>query len=556
LWLRPVVPPEKHNIVFRTFNRLYMPIELRYTAFIGWMTERAAIATVVAVIGVVLAIVGLTRIPTAFLPLEDQGYMLVAVTLPDGASLPRTQAALDDVSRRVHSVPGVAQVLTIAGVSPLDNNASLSNAGVAYVILKDWSERGRGEDLLGTYNNLNRALEPVTEAETLVIPPPAIQGIGNSGGFTMMAELRNASFDYAQLQATTRAIVARANAQSSLAHVASTFRAGAPQFHVDIDRTKAATLHVALNDVFQALSGYLGSAYVNQIVTFGRVNQVYVQADSTFRARPEDIARLSVRSSDGNMIPLGSLVTVKPVSAPALISLYNLYPAATILGQPAPGFSSGQALSLMDEIAGSVVPPGTATDWTAMSYQEKLAGPQVYLAFGLAMLLVYLVLAGQYESWIAPATVILSVPLALLGPVITLDAVGAANNLYVQIGLVLLIALASKNAILVVGVAREHRAEGMSIHDSAVAAAKARFRPIMMTSFAFILGVLPLVLATGASANARRSLGISVASGMLASTCLAVLFVPSFFVVLQRFAERSRLGKDAGSNEVSRQAHR
>jgi HAE1 family hydrophobic/amphiphilic exporter-1 len=540
LWLRPTVPPEQRNIVFRTFNCVYLPVERRYTGFIAWMTRRAVIASVVALVGVGLAIFGLTRIPTAFLPLEDQGYMLVAVTLPDGAALPRTQATLDDVSRRMHAVPGVDQVLTIAGVSPLDNNASLSNAGVAYVILKDWSERGRGEDLLGTYNNMNRALEPVTEAETLVIPPPAIQGIGNSGGFTMMAELRNTSFDFAQLAATTREILARANAQSSLAHVASTFRAGAPQFHIDIDRIKAATLHVSLNDVFQALSGYLGAAYVNQIVAFGRVNQVYVQADSAFRARPEDIARLTVRSSDGDMVPLGSLVTVEPATAPTLISLYNLYPAATILGQAAPGFSSGQALSLMDEIAANVVPPGTATDWTAMSYQEKLAGSQVYLAFGLALLLVYLVLAGQYESWLAPVTVILAVPLALLGPVLILSAAGAANNLYVQIGLVLLIALASKNAILIVEVAREHRAGGASIEESAVAAAKARFRAIMMTSFAFILGVLPLVFATGAGANARRSIGISVASGMLASTCLAVLFVPAFFVVVQRFAERRR----------------
>jgi HAE1 family hydrophobic/amphiphilic exporter-1 len=243
------------------------------------------------------------------------------------------------------------------------------------------------------------------------------------------------------------------------------------------------------------------------------------------------------------MIPLGALVTVEPVVAPGLISLYNLYPAATILGQPAAGFSSGEALSLMDQIAADVLPPGTASEWTAMSYQEQLVSGQIYMVFGLAMLLVYLLLAAQYESWIAPMAVVVAVPLALVGPVLVLHGLGVANNLYTQIGLVLLIALAAKNAILIVEVARQRRADGLAIIESAVAAAQTRFRPILMTSFAFILGMVPLVLATGAGANARRSIGISVASGMLASTCLAVLFVPSFFVLLQRFEESRRAAK-------------
>jgi HAE1 family hydrophobic/amphiphilic exporter-1 len=540
LWLRPTVPEERRNVVFRGFNRLYRPFERFYTRLIGAMTRRASIMACVALAIMAGSVYGLAKLPTAFIPLEDQGYMLVAVNLPDGAALQRTQAVLDDVGKRVRAVPGVAQVLNIAGVSALDNNASLSSAGVAYVILKDWSERGRGEDLLGMYNLLNAALAPVEDAQTLVIPPPAIQGIGNSGGFSMMAELRNGSFDYPELQAATREIVARASSQSGVTHVASTFRAEAPQFHIDIDRTKAASLHVALSDVFQTMAGYLGSSYVNQIVIFGRVYQVYVQADSAFRTSPEAMLQLTVRNSAGNMIPLGSLLTVEPVVAPGLISLYNLYPAATILGQPAPGFSSGEALSLMDEIAANVMPPGAASEWTAMSYQEKLVGGQIYMVFGLAMLLVYLLLAAQYESWIAPTAVVVSVPLSLVGPVLVLHGLGVANNLYTQIGLVLLIALAAKNAILIVEVARERRAEGLEIIESAIAAAQTRFRPILMTSFAFILGMLPLVLATGAGANARRSIGISVASGMLASTCLAVLFVPSFFVLLQRF-EESRL---------------
>ncbi|HLI20838.1 MAG TPA: efflux RND transporter permease subunit, partial [Stellaceae bacterium] len=252
------------------------------------------------------------------------------------------------------------------------------------------------------------------------------------------------------------------------------------------------------------------------------------------------IATLTVRNSAGEMVPLGTLVNVEPVTAPALISLYDLYPAATILGQPAPGFSSGEALTLMDQLAASVMPPGTASEWTAMSYQEQLVGGQIYIVFALAMLLVYLLLAAQYESWIAPLAVVLSVPLALVGPVLLLQGLGVANNLYTQIGLVLLVALAAKNAILIVEVARQRRVEGKEIIESALAAAETRFRPILMTSFAFILGMLPLVFASGAGANSRKSIGISVASGMLASTCLAVLFVPSFFVVLQGFEERRR----------------
>jgi HAE1 family hydrophobic/amphiphilic exporter-1 len=280
------------------------------------------------------------------------------------------------------------------------------------------------------------------------------------------------------------------------------------------------------------------------------VFQVYVQAESRFRVRPSDIEKLWVANTDGQMIPLGTIVQVRPSVGPSIVTLYNLYPAATIIGSPAPGFSSGQAMSLMEQIAAQTLPPGTGYDWTAMSYQEKVVGNQMYYVFALAILLVYLVLAGQYESWYAPLSVILAVPLALLGPVAVLEGLNLDNNLYTQIGLMLLIALAAKNAILIVEVARELRHQGKAIVDCAVAAARTRFRPILMTSFAFILGVLPLVFATGAGANARKSIGITVASGMLASTCLAVLFVPSFFVVIQRFEERRGARKQRSTVSV------
>jgi len=518
LWLRPAVPPEQRNFFYRGFNAIYNRVERAYTRLItsGY---------------------GLSRVPTGFLPIEDQGYLIAAVQLPDGAALERTQAVLDRASELIKDTPGVQQVITIAGISALDNSASLANAGVAYIILKDWDARkGPGEDLRSLVFGLNDKLAAIMEARTIVLPPPPIQGIGNAAGFSMQVELRDGNSDFAKLQAITGAMVSNAQSQSALQRVQSSFRSSVPQFNVEIDRVKTQTLHVTTDQVFSALSTYLGSSYVNQFNKFGRVFQVYTQADPAFRVTERDIANMMVRNSNGDMIPIGTVAKITPATGPSLISLYNLYPSSTVIGLPAQGYSSGQSLKLMEEIADKTLPPGTGYEWTAMSYQEKAVSNQIYWVFGLAMLLVYLVLAGQYESWYAPISVILAVPLSLLGPMLVLSALKIDNNLYCQIGLILLIALSAKNAILIVEVGLElHGRDGRPILESAIEAARARFRPILMTSFAFILGVVPLVLATGAGASARKSIGITVFSGMLASTCLAVLFVPAFFVVVQRF---------------------
>ncbi|MDE2514426.1 MAG: multidrug efflux RND transporter permease subunit [Rhodospirillales bacterium] len=541
MWLRAPVPPEKRNAFYRGFNAVYNRVERFYVRIVGAMTRHALAMVGIALLAMAVGIYGIMRLPTAFIPTEDQGYVLIAAQLPDGASLERTQAALQKISAMAQATPGVDQAISIAGVSPLDNNATLANAGAVYVVLKDWSVRkSPAESLRGIYMHLQAGLAKIPDAISLVLIPPAIQGIGNASGFTMMVEARDGNTDFPRLENATRALVGNANTQSSLQRVATTFRADVPQIAVHIDRTKAETLGVSVGDVFSTLASYVGSTFVNQFDKFGRTFQVYVQADPRFRVKPADLLRLDVKSASGKMVPLGALATITPVVGPSLITLYNLYPSATVVGGPAPGFSSGQAMDLMEQIASRTLPQGMGTDWTAMSYQEKIVGNQIVYVFGLGMLLVYLCLAAQYESWIAPLAVILAVPLALLGPVIALTSLGMANNLYTQIGLVLLIALAAKNAILIVEVAREKRHHGEPIMQAALEAARARLRPILMTSFAFILGVVPLITATGAGANARISLGMCVFSGMIASTCLAVLFVPSFFVVLQRFEERGK----------------
>jgi HAE1 family hydrophobic/amphiphilic exporter-1 len=542
LWLRPLAPLERRNFFYRGFNAVYALAERGYVRLIGAMTRRSGAMVVLALLLVGAAVWGLTRVPTAFLPNEDQGYLIVSAQLPDGASKARTDAVMQQISKISKTIPGVDHVITVSGVSVLDNFASLANAGVAFVILDDWDARlkAKGQDLRSILQKVNRSLQGVMHAVAFALPPPPIQGIGNVSGFTMQVEIKNGDFDYALLQSLANTIVSDGNAQSALQRLATTFRAGAPQFSITVDRIKAETLGITVGNVFSALSTYVGSYYAAQFNNFGHVFQVYTQALPEYRASVADIENLKVKAGNGAVTPLGTVVDVKEAVGAPLISLYNLYPSATVVGNPAPGFSSGQALDIMDQIGTQALPAGTGYEWTAMSYQEKAVGTQIYFVFGLALLLVYFVLAGQYESWILPLAVILGVPLALLGTVGALTALGAANNLYTQIGLILLIALASKNAILIVEYARQRRTEGMEIVGAAVEGARLRFRPIIMTSFAFILGVFPLVIATGAGAGARRSIGIAVFSGMLASTCLAVVFVPSFYVVMQRIDERRK----------------
>ena len=543
-WLRPT--SGYHNAFFRGFNRVYARTEAIYVGLISRMVKRPR-----TMLGVFSALLAATlwwyaSLPTSFLPVEDQGYVLSTIQLPDAASQARTRAVVARMNEIFRAEPAVAAVSTIGGFSILDGSAS-ANAASFFVTLLPWDQR-RKPDLQqpAILDRLRHEFASIQEAKAVVFPPPAIRGLGVTGGFQVQIEDRG-SAGRAALQQVVQEMIRDGSAQSGLASLNSTFREGVPQLYADVDRTKVKTLGIPLDSVFETLQAYLGSTYVNDFNRFGRTYQVRVQADAAFRAKAEDIERLDVRNPDGKMVPLSTLLHVHEILGPQIVSRYNLYPTASITGEAASGRSSGQALQIIEQMAAAKLPPSMGFEWTGVSYQEKKAGGEAVLIFVLAVALVYLVLAAQYESWTNPAAVVLVVPLALLGTVMAVAVRGMDNNVYTQIGVVLLVALASKNAILIVQFARQHRRQGLALADAATQAARLRFRPILMTSFAFILGVYPLVVAGGAGAASRRALGTAVFGGMLTSTFLAVLFVPVFYVLLQGWSEQRAARKAAAS---------
>jgi HAE1 family hydrophobic/amphiphilic exporter-1 len=535
VYLRPT--PVKKNFFYRGFNAVYDCCEGIYTRIVTIAVRQTALVMLLF-----LGLVALTgwcfvQLPTGFVPSEDQGYAIIAVQLPDAASQERTRAVTRKVNAILEETPGIRSWFLLGGMSLVDSSVA-SNAATMFMTFTPFEERASDPSLSqdAILGALMGKLQAVREATIFAFPPPAIRGLGVAGGFEMKVEDRG-GVGLATLQEVVQSMVRKANGQSSLVGVRSTFRAGVPQIYVDVDRVKAKTLGVPLDSVFGTMQAALGSVYVNDFNKFGKTYQVRVQAEQQYRLRPEDIARLEVRNRDGRMIPIGTLAEPHKTLGPQIIPRYNLYPSATISGMAAPGVSSGQALHLMEQLADASLPRSMGHEWTGMSFQEKRVGSQALYVFALGVLMVYLVLAAQYESWLMPAAVIMVVPLALLGTVIAVAVRGMDNNIYTQIGIVLIIALASKNAILIVEYARELRASGRSIRDAAIEASRLRFRPILMTSFAFILGIVPLLRATGAGAASRRALGTAVFGGMIAATVLAVFFVPVFYVLMQRLAE-------------------
>lgn len=534
LWLRP--PSEKKNFFFRGFNYLYDKLEGGYTAIVRRLLRWSWTVMLVFVGIVAFTAWWYNRVPTGFLPIEDQGYIMVSMQLPDAASLERNREVVDKVNAIIEKTEGVQDYFAIGGLSLLDGSAS-SNASTFFIMFKDWDERTEPHlSLDALVNTFNTEFAQIQEAVVFAFAPPAIRGLGRRTGFEMQVEDRSA-VGLEELQQIVMQIMDAAEGQTSLTGMNTTFRPGVPQLYIDVDRVKVKSLDIPLSNVFGTLQAYLGSAYVNDFNKFGRTYQVRVQADQQFRGEPDDIRRLEVRNSKGDMIPLGSVVNVERTYGPQIITRYNLYSSAAVTGAPAQGYSSGEALRLMEQIAEVELPNTMGYDWTGMSFQEKQVGGEAVWIFAFAVLLVYLVLAAQYESWITPAAVILVVPLGLLGSVAAVSARGMDNNVYTQIGIVLIIALASKNAILIVEYARDLRNEGLSIFDASVEAARLRFRPILMTSFAFLMGIIPLVRATGAGAAGQQALGTAVFGGMIAATVLAVFFVPVFFQLCQRFSE-------------------
>jgi hydrophobic/amphiphilic exporter-1 (mainly G- bacteria), HAE1 family len=535
LWLRPRKkgPP---NLFFRGFNRGYQAVEHAYVGLVARMVQRPRLTLLVFIAIIAISTLGFVRHPTGFLPTDDQGYAVVICKLPEGASQPRVRRVVSQLSDIIKKTKGIAAWVTFGGYSLLDG-ANVSNISTTFIVYDEWSKRGAKLSQDNILADLRAQVAKVQDAVIFVIVPPPIRGLGQSGGFQMMVEDRR-SLGLAELQKTVTGVIQAASAQSGLQNLNTTFSALSPQLHLDIDRTKAQSLQVPLINVFETLQAYLGSTFVNLFNKFDQVFQVYVQADAPYRLHSDDIENLYVRNTQGEMVPLATFMSINHTLGSELVTRYNLYPAAPIVGIAAPGFSSGQALSLMEQVAANTLPQGMAYDWTATAYQEKQLGLQAYFIYALSITLVFMVLAALYESWTSPAAVILVVPMAMVGVLLALIIRGMENDLYTQVGLVLMIALASKNAILIVEFARDLHAQGLSIAEAAVEATRRRFRPIIMTSFAFILGVTPLLYAGGAGAASQRAIGTVVFGGMLSSTLLAIPFVPVFYVIMQGLSEK------------------
>lgn len=525
------LPARLFNSAFDAFTAAYA-FATRWLIRL-WPVSLAAFAGVLA-----LTAWSYSRVPTGFVPDEDLGFVVVAAQLPDGASLERSESVVQRVKDVALQIDGVKNAVSLSGFSLLDGQ--LSNYANLWIVLKPWDDRLKGgRSVNAIMNDLRAGVAPIQDAQFLVFSLPAIRGLGNASGFDMrLLDVGNVGRQ--QLQDATLGMIIGGNDKArtpAVAYAFSSYRAGVPQVYVDVDRERALKMDVPLASIFETLQTALGQAYVNDFNLYGRTFQVNTQAEARFRMAPEDVRKLQVRTRKGEMVPLASVVNVQDSIGPDRVARYNLYVSSTLNGAPARGASSGDTLAAMEKLAAETLPEGVRFDWTGMSYQEKQVGGQIIVVFGLGILLVYLILAAQYESWTAPLSVVLSIPLVVIGAVFALNLTGLDNNVFTGVGLVLLVGLGAKNAILIVEFARQARATGTPILDSAVQAARTRLRPILMTSFAFILGVLPLVIAEGAGAASRRALGTAVFGGMIGATILGLIFTPVLYVVVTAVAE-------------------
>ncbi|MCU0795649.1 MAG: multidrug efflux RND transporter permease subunit [Akkermansiaceae bacterium] len=527
---------------FRGFNRFFDALSHRYGGLVKRATRMAVLMLVLYLGLVTLGGLGFRKVPGGFIPQQDQGYLILSTQLPDSASISRTRQAVLAAAQAARGVDGVAHTVEIVGFSGA-TRALASNAGAVFIILDPFADRvarQRTASQIGA--DIQAAVGPLGDALNFVIEPPPVSGIGTGGGFKLMLQDR-ANHGYAKLEGVTQQFLGQLNQDPEIARSFSTFRASTPQFYADIDRTKAKMLDVPMSNIFQTLQVFLGSSYVNDFNQFGRTYRVIAQAEPQYRDDADDVRLLQTRSEQGQLVPLGSLVTMKRTVGPDRVVRHNLYPSAEIAGQAAPGISTGAALRRIETLAAGL-PAGFAFEWVDIAYQERAAGNTAIIVFSLAVVFVFLLLAAQYESWGLPLAVILIVPMCLLGAIAGVMIRGMDNNILTQIGFVVLIGLAAKNAILIVEFAKQKEDEGLDRFAAAIEACKLRLRPILMTSFAFILGVLPLVISEGPGSEMRQALGTAVFSGMLGVTFFGLLFTPVFYVLIRARSVRKRTAEE------------
>ncbi|RLQ21006.1 multidrug efflux RND transporter permease subunit [Seongchinamella sediminis] len=534
---------QKHARWYAAFLTGFGRLTRTYDRGVGFLLARLRLVAVLFLVWSGALLFGFISTPTGFVPSEDKGALLVSVQLPDASSLSRTKAAMDKMAAIIAEDPAVETVTAITGFSVL-TGAMASNGGTLFVVLRHWDERKEAQNIVfKVAERINaRGFVQVPEAQVFALTPPAVPGMGVAGGLELVLQ-DTLSRSPQELAATLNHLVVDGNQAPGLTDVFSSYRANVPQYYVDVDRIKAKNLGVSLDEIFATLQAQMGSLYINDFNKFGQTYRVIMQAESEFRADLGDLDHFYLKSASGNMVPLSTLVTTEPVLGPDVSSRYNMFRSATVRATAMPGYSSGQAMAIFEELAERSLPAGYTYEWTGMSYQEREAGQTAIYAYLLALIFVYLFLVAQYESWSIPAAIILVVPMAIGGALLALILSDVALNLYAQVGIVLLIGMAAKTAILVVEFARQRREQGgEDILVAAREAARLRFRAVCMTGVSFILGILPLALATGAGAFGQRSLGLTVLGGMLAAMLVGVYFVPGFYAIVQGLREKLKGG--------------